>query len=200
MLALWLATQAEHGAHAAEHGHAAGEAAHHASGSAVPELPNLIGTLHHMFPAAFAPLEHFAESMGFADPMGTPFTALENVIFAIFAIVALSIFFISASRKLTVAPPKEGRMSKRAAFVEIVAVFFEDFFGAILGKDQVRRHLPVIGTLFIYILALNTMGLLFLGKAPTANLSFSCSSTSTSSPSAETLRATWRTTPATTPP
>jgi F-type H+-transporting ATPase subunit a len=154
------------------HGAASHGEGHHPEGSKIPELPNLIGVFHHLFPGAFAPLEQFAESAGFADPMGTPFTALENVIFMLLAIIGLSWFFIAAYKRLKVQPVQGQRISRRATFVEIVVLYFEDFFGAILGREHVRQHLPLVGALFIYILVLNSMGLLFLGKAPTANLSF----------------------------
>src|SRR5439155_20775294 len=49
----------------------------------------------------------------------------------------------------------------------------DDFFSSVLGdKTERRKHLPFIGTLFIYIFVCNTMGLIWLGRAPTANLSF----------------------------
>jgi F-type H+-transporting ATPase subunit a len=137
----------------------------------IPELPNAVGLIEKSLPHATAEKwNDFAAKLGFSDPMGTPFSAFENVIFMLIAIVGLSWFFISASKRIRVKP--EGKLSRRATFAEIVVLFFEDFFGAILGREHVRQHLPLVGTLFIYILTLNSMGLIFLGKAPTANLSF----------------------------
>lgn len=149
---------------------AEGEAA---EGSKIPELPNAVGLVEHLVPHETAEKwDEFAAGLGFADPMGTPFTAFENVIFMLLAIIGLSWFFIAASKRIRVQPVKGERISRRATFTEIIVLFFEDFFGAILGRESVRQHLPLVGTLFIYILVLNSMGLLFLGKAPTANLSF----------------------------
>jgi F-type H+-transporting ATPase subunit a len=147
---------------------------HHAGGAKVPELPNILGVIHgalHGTDAGHA-MDDFAAKTGLQDPMGTPFTALETVLSALLVIVLLSVFFIGTRGKLRVAPPAGGRLSRRAMLAEIIVSFFEDFFSGIVGKESVRRHLPFLGTLFIYIFVCNTLGLIFLGKAPTANLSF----------------------------
>jgi len=109
--------------------------------------------------------------LGFSDPMGTPVTAFENIIYALVVIIALIAFFVSGYLRRRKSP-KDGKMSRRALFSEIVVLFFDDFFGQILGKKEGRKHLSFVGTLFIYILCCNCFGLVFLGKAPTANLSF----------------------------
>lgn len=178
MLAWWLAQQHEEAAEAAQAAHdAAGHGAAGAEHAAthVPELPNLLGTIHHILgeqaPAVADTLDNFARAVGFNDPMGSPFTAFENIIFALLVIVGLSWFFISGYLRLK-RSPKEGRLSRRALLSEIIVVFFDDFFGQVLGKREGRKHLPFVGTLFIYIIVCNTLGLIFLGKAPTANLSF----------------------------
>ncbi|MCH7471473.1 F0F1 ATP synthase subunit A [bacterium] len=179
MLAWWLAehqedvaaaTQAaaEHGAeHAVEHG------------SKVPELPNLIGLLHNWLgneqygnPAVADSLDNTIRSIGFFDPLGSPFTAFENILYMLIIITFLSILFYFGYRSLRVKPPEKGRISRLAMFTEVLFVFFEDFFAGILGKKDVHKHLPLVGTLFIYIFCCNALGLIFLGKAPTANLSF----------------------------
>jgi F-type H+-transporting ATPase subunit a len=160
------------GTHAMEEtGHAE---EHHAGGAKVPELPNALGVAHGALHGTELGhnLDEFAANTGLQDPMGTPFTALETLIYALLVIVGLSVFFAITRSKLKVAPPAQGRLSRRAMFAEIIVSFFEEFFSGIVGRDSVRRHLPFLGTLFIYIFACNTLGLIFLGKAPTANLSF----------------------------
>lgn len=157
--------------------HDASHAEHEAHGAKVPELPNLLGELHHALhinKSTHAATEKFDKTVagwGFADPLGTPVTALENIVFAFVYIAALCAFFISGYKRMKKSP-KEGTLSRRALFIEIIVMFFDDFFGAILGKEEGRKHLAFVGTLFIYIFVCNTMGLIFLGKAPTANLSF----------------------------
>lgn len=175
MLAWWLA---QHHGEAADAAQAASAAAEHGGEHAaehIPELPNLLGTIHHVLgvkaPGIADTLDNFVRALGFNDPMGTPFSAFENIIFALIVIALLSWFFISGYLRLK-RSPKEGRLSRRALFSEIVVVFFDDFFGQVLGKQEGRKHLPFVGTLFIYILICNSLGLVFLGKAPTANLSF----------------------------
>lgn len=175
MYLLWLAEHATETAHAVETAHEVAEhGAEHQAG--IPELPNLFGVLHHVIekvsPAAGDTLNNIVSGMGFSDPMGTPFTAFENVLYSLIVICVLCVFFISGYRRLRKAPPARGKLSRRAMLLEIVVTFFDDFFGQIMGRDEVRRHLPFVGTLFIYILCCNMFGLVFLGKAPTANLSF----------------------------
>jgi F-type H+-transporting ATPase subunit a len=173
---------AEHPPHAAADGHT-GQAADHgghaeeATGSKVPELPNLLGQIHHILhgtPATHEAVGKFDKtvaSWGFADPLGTPVTALENIAFAYLYIALLCAFFISGYKRLKKSP-KEGSLSRRAMLLEIVVLYFDDFFGAILGKGEGRKHLAFVGTLFMYIFVCNTAGLIWMGKAPTANLSF----------------------------
>lgn len=166
----WLVEQA---ADAAAAGGAQGAAQ---AQEGIPELPNLFGVLHHWLEAAHPALaqsiNNFVAWLGFKDPLGTPFTAFENLLYALLVIIGLSAFFISGYLRLRSAPPKAGKLSRRALFSEIIVVFFDDFFTQILGKKEARKHLPFVGTLFIYIFCCNTLGLVFLGKAPTANLSF----------------------------
>jgi len=169
MMLLWLAEQS------AETAAAAG-GAHAAESEGIPELPNFFGVIHKMLeqyaPAVADSINNFIAWLGFKDPMGTPFTAFENILYALIVIIALSAFFYSGYCRLRHAPPKEGKLSRRAMFSEIVVTFFDDFFGQIMGHEEVRRHLPFVGTLFVYILCCNMFGLIWLGKAPTANLSF----------------------------
>lgn len=159
-------------AHGDEHGEA------HLGVAKVPELPNLIGVVHKL--AHGTALQQGMDKLALTpwgplgtlnDPMGDPVTALETVLFGFFVVIVLCIFFIVARGRIKVSP-RQGKMSRLAMFCEIIVIFFEDFFGAIVGKENIRRHLPLIGTLFIYIFACNNIGLLWLGKAPTANLSF----------------------------
>jgi F-type H+-transporting ATPase subunit a len=151
--------------------------------SKVPELPNLFGVIHGVLektPATAPAVEKFNTALGapfghpeygFKDPLGSPVTAFENIFFAVIYIIAIAGFFISGFKRMKKSP-KEGRLSRRAMLIEVIVLFFDDFFAGILGKTEARKHLPFLGTLFIYIFVCNTMGLIWLGKAPTANLSF----------------------------
>ncbi len=177
MLAWWLAEHGGEIAGAAGQGAEAGAHGGEQAAEGIPELPNLFGQLHHLlahyFPGAFDTFDAFLTDLGLFDPLapGHPFLAFENLIYAALIIIGLSIFFISGYQRLRKSP-KDGRLSRRALFIEIMVVFFDDFFGQVLGKQEGRKHLAFIGTLFIYIFCCNSLGLVFLGKAPTANLSF----------------------------
>lgn len=189
MLAFWLALQNESGpgaevaAGAAQTVHdgaqAAANGAAHGGGheaAGIPELPNFFGVIHHALgkaaPDVADKIDSLVVSWGITDNMVTPFQAFENLLFALLAIIGLSIFFISSYRRIKCKPPKDGKLSSRAMFCEVIVLFFDDFFSQILGKKEARKHLGFVGTLFIYILVLNVMGLMFLGKSPTSNLSF----------------------------
>lgn len=171
MLLLWLAEQSAEAAAAA-----GGAVAAESEAEGIPELPNLFGVVHkvleHYAPPVADSINNFVAWLGFKDPMGTPFTAFENILYAALLIIGLSLFFYSGYRRLRHAPPKEGSLSRRAMLLEIIVTFFDDFFGQIMGRQEVRRHLPFVGTLFLYIFCCNMLGLVWLGKAPTANLSF----------------------------
>ncbi|MEZ5337662.1 MAG: F0F1 ATP synthase subunit A [bacterium] len=174
------------GGHDADHG--GGHEAEHHHGPKVPELPNLLGVVHNYaylvetkpeyaslknpFTGTVMQVDHFAKGLGLDDSNGDHFTAFETIIFGFVVVIALCAFFIGASRQLKVRAEKGQKLNGKAMFTEIVYTFLEDFFAGIVGRDSVRKHLPLIGTLFIYILCCNTFGLLWLGKAPTANLSF----------------------------
>lgn len=175
MLAWWLAEHHEDLTHGAEAAHDAAHGAEHGGG--IPELPNIFGVVHHILaeksPATADFLDNFvANVLKISDPMVTPFMAFENLLFAALTIIILAAFFYQGYRRLRKAPPRDGSLSRRALFSEIVVLFFDDFFGQLFGKKEARRHLPFVGTLFIYILAMNCFGLVFLGKSPTSNLSF----------------------------
>ena len=78
MLAWWLAA---HGEEIAEGAHAAQEAAAHGGHAEqhIPELPNLIGVIHHAIgqtnPELADTIDNLVAAWGFMDPLGTPFTA-----------------------------------------------------------------------------------------------------------------------------
>jgi len=88
----------------------------------------------------------------------------ENVIFSLLAAALLAILALAATRKKAMVPA--ALQNAAEAFVEIV----DDFVCGILGEKG-RRFTPFIGTLFIYILCMNYIGLIPLCKASTASLS-----------------------------
>ncbi|MFA5335979.1 MAG: F0F1 ATP synthase subunit A [Candidatus Omnitrophota bacterium] len=117
--------------------------------TAQPELPNLVGLL--------------AEKLE-----GTPFAHFlhlyENIIYSLMIVALVSLLAFFASRRSSMVP---GRLQ---LFMEIVVGGLDDFVCGILGPKG-KRFTPFIGTLFIYILLMNLMGLVPFLKSSTSSLS-----------------------------
>ncbi|MFA6356602.1 MAG: F0F1 ATP synthase subunit A, partial [Candidatus Omnitrophota bacterium] len=117
--------------------------------TAQPELPNLVGFL--------------AEKLE-----GTPFAHFlhlyENIIYSLMIVALVSLLAFFASRRSSMVP---GRLQ---LFMEIVVGGLDDFVCGILGPKG-KRFTPFIGTLFIYILLMNLMGLVPFLKSSTSSLS-----------------------------
>ena len=113
------------------------------------ELPNFITVLNHLFPnSSWA---HFFETW-------------ENVLFSLFIIFLIGFAAIYTARKKTLVP--EGLQN----FCELVVEGITVFVTGILG-ERGRKHVPFLGTLFIYILLMNWSGLIPLMKSPTSSWS-----------------------------
>ena len=125
------------------------EAAAHAGAHAqhAPhEIPNWITILH----------EHFPQN-SIVDFLHQ----WENVIFSVSAAFVIGLVGITAARKNSIVP---GSLRN---FVESVVEFLEAFVTGILGENG-RKHVPYLGTLFLYILLMNWSGLLPTFKSPTS--------------------------------
>ncbi len=128
-------------------GHVADTVAHGGSHgeSAAPELPNIIQMLYLSFGDTFKSIYHW-----------------ENVIFAF--LVAIFICIIS----FRVYSRRELIPGKLQNAVEMIVEALDNFFTGILGHHA-RRYTPFLGTLFIYILLMNWLGLIPFLKAPNSN-------------------------------
>ncbi len=115
------------------------------------ELPNLVTIL--------------ANKIGESSPLGQYLLQYENIIFSLFAVFVISLTAYLASRKLELVPA--GRLQNA---VEVLLGGLDDFICGIIGK-QGRRYTPFIGTLFIYILFMNLLGLIPFMKSPTSSWS-----------------------------
>ena len=126
----------------------AAEAVHEGGHEAAHELPSLIGLITHYM--SEGPLKTFLEQW-------------EGMIYA-FAIAALIILVAHlAARNPKMIP---GRFQNA---VEMAIEAVANFIIGILGPEG-KRFLPFLGTLFIYILAMNLSGVVPLGKSPTSSL------------------------------
>ncbi|MCM8797006.1 MAG: F0F1 ATP synthase subunit A [Candidatus Omnitrophica bacterium] len=113
------------------------------------ELPDFIALLLHKFPdVAFLYYLYI----------------WRNVFYAVMVAFILCIFAFIAARRKALIP--EGIQNIAEIFVEGI----DDFVCGILGSRG-RKHTPFIGTLFIYILSMNMLGLIPFFKSATASLS-----------------------------
>ncbi len=85
------------------------------------------------------------------------------VVFSAIAFAALVIFGIGSTRKL------EKRPGRWQNFIEIIYEFFDNLAVSVVGEHG-RKYVPLAGTLFLYILFCNLLGLIPPGIAPTATL------------------------------
>jgi F-type H+-transporting ATPase subunit a len=97
-------------------------------------------------------------------PLGNFLHTWEGVIFAALAGLFLAAVVFVASRRTSVVP---GRLQN---IVELYVQVADYFVCGILGPHG-RRYTPFIGTLFIYILTMNLMGLIPLLRSPTSDWS-----------------------------
>jgi F-type H+-transporting ATPase subunit a len=127
------------------------EIAKHAAEKATkgaPELPNFITLLYEKFgKVAFIGFLHH----------------WENVVFSWMIVILISLVAYLAYRKRSIMP---GRFQN---LVEMAVEGLDNFVCGILGPRG-RRYTPFLGTLFIYILGMNFLGLLPGMKSPTSNL------------------------------
>lgn len=115
----------------------------------LPELPNFIQLIVKKFP-------HLP---------GTEFLHhWENIIFSLLAALAVSLLFFFGLKKSKLIPRKFQN------FLEFILETFQKLILGVLGKEG-ERHLPFLGSLFIYILAMNWFGLIPLMKTPSSSLS-----------------------------
>jgi F-type H+-transporting ATPase subunit a len=133
---------------------AEGESATHGEGheakSEGPEkFPNFITVLVRANPDA--PWAHFLHRF-------------EAIIFSLLIALLLCVVAFLASRNPQMIP---GRLQN---VVELLVETLRDFVVGILGPDHGRRYLPFLGTLFIYILAMNLFGLIPFMDSPTSSL------------------------------
>ena len=140
-----LLLAAEKGGHAS---HGAQEASHgggHGGGASL-HTTNLIGLFSHYLPG----------------PAADFLTAYENIFFGSLVIVILTLLFWAAS--------KHGRLipERLQSFGEMVVEGLNGFVCGIIGPEG-KKYTPFLGSLFLYILTMNLIGLVPLMKSNTAN-------------------------------
>ena len=144
------ATDAHGGAATGAHGGAAGEVhGEAAEEGGTQKFPNLITLIVKANPgAAWAHTLHWIEPVVFALVVGL--------------IVCITGFVASRNPKMI----PGGLQNGAEALVEALY----DFITGILGARHARRFFPLLGSLFVYIFAMNLFGILPLMDSPTSNL------------------------------
>jgi F-type H+-transporting ATPase subunit a len=85
--------------------------------------------------------------------------------FASLVAVGLALFSIISTRKLEKVPT-----SRRQTFLEVAILALNNFVVDTIGPGG-EKYTPFVGTLFIFILCMNLLGLIPFLKSPTSNLS-----------------------------
>lgn len=142
-----VAGAAEHAAHAAHEG------GHH-----VPELPNVFVVLKDLGVIHADKFTIFGRELSLTDITFISYSIL--IMLTIIAWIAIA---------------RGGMKMRPTGRLYIVTEMFlgglRDFFGGVLGKHEVNKHIWLIGTLFVYILFQNLNGIVPLGFATSASLS-----------------------------
>jgi len=96
--------------------------------------------------------------------IGERLLAWESIIFSVLAVTIISLTALLASKKAEKVP---GRLQ---AAIELFVSGIDDFVCGIIGPKG-RAYVPFIGTLFVYILFMNLIGLVPMFKSSTASWS-----------------------------
>lgn len=112
------------------------------------ELPNFITLIYHKYQDS-----HWAQIL----------YEWENIIFSILIALFLSLLFYFGTKKKELIP------SGLQNFLELTVESLESLTLSILGPEG-KKYVPFLGTLFIYILSMNLVGLIPLMKSPSSNL------------------------------
>ena len=129
-----------------QHVAAAVQAVEQVHEKAAEELPNFITVLEHLFPKS-----HFIHFLG----------SWENIVFSFLVLGFITIRSIGAARKNEFLP--KGLQNRW----ELIFEGLSGFVTGILGPRG-AEHVPFLGTLFIYILLQNWLGMVPLMKSPTS--------------------------------
>ena len=87
----------------------------------------------------------------------------QNPFFSLLPVLVLSFVVIKVYRKRTFIP---GRLQN---LLETIVEGIDTFVGEIMGKEEGRRFLPYVGSLFLFIFFNNLMGIIPLVKPPTSS-------------------------------
>ncbi len=133
--------------HAAEHG-----AEHAAGGISTPELPSFFSAFDKVIEAEWG-----AHTLHFLHQ------AIYPLAFAVIAALIFLVIVLVGTRKTEKIP------RGLQAFLELIYIKLDNFVVGIIGPEG-KKFTPFIGTLFIYIVMMNLLGLIPLFHSPTSKL------------------------------
>jgi len=136
-------------AHAGAGAHTGGEGAHGGGIEHVHEIPNALTLMRN---SVFLGNEQAKEVLH----------AIEPTFFALIAATLIVVIVRRATRRMTMVPGKLQNV------VEMAIDAYDHLVCGIMGREQGRRYLPYVGSLFFFILFNNLMGLVPLFKAATS--------------------------------
>ena len=125
----------------------AAEAREHTQGH-VPELPNFIKMIANKL---------------YGTPWGDFLHQWESIIFSVIISILITLVFYIGTRKRELIP--KGLQN----FLEVVVEALRSLIVGVLGHDG-EKYVPLLGTLFIYVLTMNLFGLIPLMKSPSSSL------------------------------
>lgn len=126
-----------------------GEGGHGAKSSGPQMFPNVLGVII---------------EANHGKPWADFLHRVEPIVFSLLVALILSLVAFAASRRRELVP---GRFQ---AGVELVVEGLHDFICGVLGEKYGRRYLPFLGSLFLYILAMNWSGFVPGFHAATSNI------------------------------
>lgn len=113
----------------------------------VPEVPNIFTLLHAIYDSPWTAFLH----------------EWETFIFSAVVAICLSLLFYFGSRKPEIIP--EGLQNFLESIVEVLRNFILEVIG-----PQGEKFVPLLGTLFVYILAMNWVAIIPFMKPPTSSI------------------------------
>ncbi len=100
------------------------------------------------------------------EEWGNFFLFWEDIFFSLFIAIVLTIVFYLGDKKKEMIP------TGFQNFLELIVESIRKLISGILGEET-DRHLPFLGTLFIYVVFMNIFGLIPFMKSPSSSLSIS---------------------------
>jgi F-type H+-transporting ATPase subunit a len=121
---------------------------------APPELPDLI----HLIYKALGGPEH-------APAWAQTMNRFREILYALMVAGIIILVVRLGTRRMDLIPGRAQNL------VEMFIEAFYNFIAGILGREEARRYVPFLGSLFLYIWWMNLFGLLPLMRSPTSTLS-----------------------------